>query len=311
MGTTQSTPVQDEQTTANTKWSEHKIGSIISLSSYKFNKETSNWQPKKIQKNNVETKKISFVSYNIWFDYYKKMERIEELMKICKGSDVICLQEVTTSIVKYLKDVDWIQQDYEISDVSGGSVIPYGVLILSKIPVDKFTMTILPSNMARMCLTAHLTVNNETILVGTVHLESLSHRDTRAQQLKLISETMKDNSTNLLMGDFNFDSEKNYLKNDTNPIENENLKNYCSDYIDIWPFLKEEEGKTFDTDLNDMLNPSQNEKMRYDRIILKSKSWNATSIEMLGTEGFEKDDQRNAKVFPSDHFGLKSIIEHQ
>jgi tyrosyl-DNA phosphodiesterase 2 len=311
MGTTQSTPVQEEKTTANTKWSEQQLGNIISLSSYKFNKENLTWQPKKIQKNNFETKKITFVSYNIWFDYYKKMERIEELMKLCKGSDVICLQEVTTSIVKYLKDVDWIQQDYEISDVTGGSVIPYGVLILSKIPVDKFTMTILPSNMARMCLTAHLTVNSETILVGTVHLESLANRDTRAQQLKLISEIMKDNSTNLIMGDFNFDSEKNYLKNDKNPIENENLKNYCSDYIDIWPFLRKEEGKTFDTDLNDMLNTSQNEKMRYDRIILKSKSWIATSIEMLGTEGFEKDEQRNAKVFPSDHFGLKSTIEIQ
>jgi endonuclease/exonuclease/phosphatase family metal-dependent hydrolase len=114
------------------------------------------------------------------------------------------------------------------------------------------------------------------------------------------------------MGDFNFDSERHFSELDPSPLEEtDSLQALFPDYLDAWRSLKYQSGdlgKTFDTDINEMLKymRHRHEKMRYDRIMLKSKSHNGTwklkKVDMLGDKPFVTE--KGCPVHISDHFGL-------
>lgn len=195
-------------------------------------------------------------------------------------------------------NVDWVKKEYQLSDVTGKTVIPYGVLILSRIPIHKLTMVSLPTQMYRSALIAEFIINNEIIQVGTVHLESLDSRLYREDQLHIISKHLTA-STNLLMGDFNFDSERNWDPKET-PLENDNIKKFYPKHVDLWFVLNPNDphAKTFDTEVNTMISGTTSERMRYDRQIMNSETWKPKSIEMLGTKAFMKNDS-GKDVFPS------------
>jgi len=118
--------------------------------------------------------------------------------------------------------------------------------------------------------------------------------------------TNKTNDSFLLCGDFNFDSERNYNADDGKPLENESIREFFGDYIDVWPTVNShDDGKTFDTERNTMLRQPMPERMRYDRILLKSHRWRPAAMELIGTSAFMTDGIVNPlDVFPSDHFGL-------
>ena len=69
---------------------------------------------------------------------------------------------------------EWIRENYWVSDAHGHTVTPYGVLLLSRLPILRLELHDLPSAMHRRLLLADLSVNGLTVRVGTVHLESLS-----------------------------------------------------------------------------------------------------------------------------------------
>jgi hypothetical protein len=63
---------------------------------YYYNQENNSWEEynKKITKKSTkEIKELTIISYNIWFDLYYEKERNNELFKIIKNADFICLQE--------------------------------------------------------------------------------------------------------------------------------------------------------------------------------------------------------------------------
>lgn len=268
----------------------------------KFNSKDSKFAYVPPPKETFSIDQLSIVTYNVWFDGYKKKERAVALMDLCKDKDIICLQEVTPSFLEDILKIDWVRNNYFISDVQARTVLPYGVLILSKIQPLKFTFHKMESKMARYFLLMHLNVNNENIEIGTVHLESLSNRDRRKAQLELISKTLKC-ETSLFMGDFNFCSYRNWNKSDTN-LENDVLKQIIPDHKDIWAELKTEKGYTFDSDVNRMIG--KHETMRYDRIMIKSKTWIPETIDIIGNKSFVHEEERI--IFPSDHFGLLTTI---
>jgi endonuclease/exonuclease/phosphatase family metal-dependent hydrolase len=158
--------------------------------------------------------------------------------------------------------------------------------------------------MSRKLLTATIIINNESFQISTVHLESLSNSKLRNQQLKIASEVLKDD-TSLLMGDFNFDSLKNHI--DILPLENDCLKEYFPDFLDLWSHLRNERGYTFDNEVNHMIKGK--DRSRYDRIIMKSESWECEKIEIIGNDPIQIDD--TVKIFPSDHFGLKVELKYK
>lgn len=161
--------------------------------------------------------------------------------------------------------------------------------------------------MGRCVMVAEFLINGETLCISTVHLESLNNWNRRKKQLTFIKSILKDYENSLLMGDFNFDSEKSYLPGA--PLENVNLKEIYPEYIDVWENLNPDDpGKTFDTTKNDMLCDMKHEVMRYDRIIMKSDRWEPKEIKMIGTEPFMLSNKKKG-VHISDHFGLFLKIE--
>lgn len=207
------------------------------------------------------------------------------------------------SFIKLLKESKLRKKGYYISDYNQVQ-FDYGVLIISKFPPSEIKIYPMESRMGRCVMIANFLINETNLYIGTVHLESLMNHKKRRNQLKFIKSIMKNYSNSLLMGDFNFDSEKNYIPS-TEPLENDNLKEIYPEYIDVWSHLNPNDpGKTFDTTKNDLLSDHNHEVMRYDRIIMKSECWVPQKIEMVGTSPFMVDEKSKKNVHISDHFGL-------
>lgn len=236
---------------------------------------------------------ISFVTFNVWFSNAFFEQRAAALFRIIDSlhPHFVCLQEVTPRFVALLREQGWVQRDYLCSDAIGTTVNPYGVLMLSRLPVKRFVLHTLPTNMGRKLLVAETMVNGDLFRVSTVHLESLQNPLYRKAQLGLIYPILsKDGCSHCaVMGDFNFCSES---------CENGNVH---KEYLDMWPTvhgLSEqaiEEGKT-------------RVDQRLDRILVRSPSFKPSSIRKLGTEPIS---DATPHVFPSDHFGLFATATRQ
>jgi len=272
---------------------------------------------------NQMSTKLSFITYNIWFDQLQFQQRNQHMLKIIqqKNPDFVCLQEVTPAFVAdiLLKD-HWITKNYTLSDSTGSTVDPYGVMLLSKYPHQKLTVVDLPTRMDRSLLLGEYVINSVPVAVGTVHLESLSNALRREKQIEIIAKSMSGFLHWFLMGDFNFDSERNYVLG-MGALENDILSRHMPNAIDTWAALNPDKssGKTFDSDINLML--TDEERMRYDRIMMQSippapdsqsaeissenpppensKKWVPTKIELIGTEPIV-----DKELWPSDHFGI-------
>lgn len=189
--------------------------------------------------------------------------------------------------------------------------------------------------MARKLLVANLTLDmGQTFQVGTVHLESLGNPDLRAQQLEISNRVLKSSTSAILCGDFNFCSYRNYSKRVT-ILENSYLPTRLPGYVDIWeeiypasvdrdrqlPSTEEirtgaasqadtitDPGFTFDSETNPMLY--NYEQMRYDRIMLRSRRWQAIDIQILGRDPIFFDSiGGNPIAVPSDHYGLVTTMQ--
>lgn len=238
--------------------------------------------------------RITLVTFNVWFGEYFIEERRQALMRILRqaDADVIGLQEVTPSLLAFLRTREFLRDSYHFAPVS---VSPYGVMVLSRRPVTRFAEHALPTRMGRSLVIVEL----EDLAVGVVHLESLRSADTRRRQLKIIFPILDEYPHAVLMGDFNLCSTWD---------ENDQLD---PRFTDIWPHLRADEpGWTEDTDINTMrlLVKSKRTQVRFDRVILRStdEHWRPIEIERLGTEPVSPD---LPEVFPSDHFGLRVRLE--
>jgi len=242
---------------------------------------------------------VSVLTYNVFFGPYQDQLRYPALLEELKSRspDFICLQEITSRFLRFLQADEWIRAHYDmaLTEIENN----YFELILSQFLVEKYYWYPLPSHMGRKLLVAKFQLNNETINLATVHLESLEPNSyQRAQQLKIIFPLITSTAdTSLLMGDFNLCS------------TSEENKNLSPDFLDIWPCLHpDDNGWTENTDINVMrykINP-QDKHVRYDRILLKSQKWKPLSIELVGTKPVSPDHK---DIFPSDHFGLLATID--
>jgi tyrosyl-DNA phosphodiesterase 2 len=268
----------------------------------KFNKETEVWHPYMDHAANVTATELTLVTYNVWFNQYHLQKRCEALLRVVKNceADVICLQEIKADYLNQVLKQEWVQADYYVSDYMGSTVQPYGVLLLSRLPIACLRLHDLPSIMDRKLLVAELQVNNQTLQVATVHLESIkAFAPSRKQQLEQIFPTLETSKHAVLMGDFNFCSSWSEENVNINP-----------NYQDMWAVLHSDEpGYTEDTNINLMrLEYTQkHKKVRFDRILVRSSTpgWQPKSIELLGTTPISPD----SSIFPSDHFGLLGELE--
>eukprot|EP01095_Lingulamoeba_sp_RSL-Kostka_P016523 TRINITY_DN8118_c0_g1_i1.p1 TRINITY_DN8118_c0_g1~~TRINITY_DN8118_c0_g1_i1.p1 ORF type:complete len:346 (-),score=70.82 TRINITY_DN8118_c0_g1_i1:57-1094(-) len=286
----------------------------VRLDSFRFDVVKKYWY-KEVRENdhNMESiylNEIKCLTLNVWFAMKmigdRTFKQIEEIQNL--DPDFVLLQEMTWSSLKiYLKN-PYIRNTFYISDINASTFDSgYGVVILSKHYI-KFRMLRLMSYMGRNLIRGDLVINDEPFAISSIHLESLSYRDIRKTQLDAIYDILDKYPHSCLTGDFNFDSKRNFNLSDTRPLENIYLLEKYNDYIDVWGHLKpDDEGYTFDTEKNVMLEDHKFEQMRYDRIMLKSNKWIPDSIEIIGDEPFGI----NKNLHLSDHFGLFSIFKQQ
>lgn len=251
---------------------------------------------------------LRIITWNVWFDEYMRDERISSLLTIAlsEGADVICLQEVVPEVEIAIRKDDTIKRVYDISPFH---IHGYGCLMLVR-PALKptFTQIPLPTRMGRSLLVARC----DSVTVGTVHLESLNSAPLRRQQLSEIAKSIVGThvGTNILCGDFNFDSTRNWadlLDQDANltkgrraALENDALAEILGEsWVDSWAALRPTDpGLTFDAQNNPYI-PNPVERMRYDRLMVKGAQ--PCEAALLGTHPF-------SGVIPSDHYGLRVDI---
>jgi len=186
---------------------------------------------------------FSVLTWNVWFASIHQKQRATGLFREIeqRNPSVVCLQEVTAIFLKLLNEDEYITSHYVLEKTGAQACrIGYGCVLLYRKDVKKPSKTVivkLPTKLNRWLLESRFKFHNRTVIIGTVHLDSMKGmKETRKQQLELIFKRWKKHKHALLMGDFNFCS--------TWPEENNTIEQ-C--YTDVWPALhdvKKEPGWT-------------------------------------------------------------------
>lgn len=242
----------------------------------------------------TEPTDVRVLTWNVWFGGHMFEERRAALMVDLerRKPDVIALQEVTKELLADLTAAPWVRKAYQLSDVELWQT--YDVVLLSRLPIRRLTALALPTRMGRRLLVAELA---NGLVVGTVHLESMKESiQPRATQLGLIQPYLASlGGDAVLVGDMNFKPD--------DPVEQAALD---PEFVDVWPALRwDDPGYTADSKINRMrfsLKPAMSRK-RIDRVFLRSTRWQASAIELVGTEPIDADG-----TFTSDHFGLECSL---
>ncbi len=242
----------------------------------------------------VARDQLTVTTFNIWFNPYFADERYRAIVDLLSRDmpDVMVFQEVTPVALAVFDAQPWIRDHYSRSAVVGTELGNYGMLLLSRLPVTRVTYNPLPTRLARGFLLAEFVINGSPLFVCSAHLESGKQRARlRARQLRRIFRTVRSADDVVILGDLNMRDDEN--------------RRIVGPYHDVWPALRpDEDGFTEDTSINHMRYDSKNKHrhVRFDRVLVGSSSWAASSIDLLGTEPVSSAHPR---VFPSDHFGVR------
>jgi endonuclease/exonuclease/phosphatase family metal-dependent hydrolase len=243
-----------------------KVKSTLIFPLY-FDHSNNCWQ--KIQKQNVDSTSIKnddvlkIMSFNVWFDRFERERRFDALLNLIEDHqcDVVCLQEMTVETLLQLEQSPFIRQNYFSSGNTWGFNW-YGIVVIWRKQTFGVGLSLqslnLPTGQGRTALLLKLQIRQDkSLMIGTVHLESLDNRVKRKQQLGIMTAVANDCDNVLLMGDFNFDSETNYFTEPKHlPLENRTLSEVANDYSDLWSTLNKDkkpiDGITFDNQGNSM-----------------------------------------------------------
>lgn len=241
----------------------------------------------------VARDRLTLSTFNVWFDPYRAQDRYGAIADLLATTapDVMVFQEVTATAARVLLAQRWIRENYVCAAAIGARTGNYGMLMLSRVPLQRATYVGLPTRTLRGALIADLGVAGVPLRVGSVHLDSgKAASRLRDRQLRNLFRTVSPARDVVLLGDFN-------MRDD----ENAGIR---PPFVDVWPALRPDEpGFTEDTSVNLMRLDSTGKQrhVRFDRVILAGNRWRAAGIDLLGTAPISPALPR---VFPSDHFGL-------
>jgi endonuclease/exonuclease/phosphatase family metal-dependent hydrolase len=112
------------------------------------------------EKNGAIETRLRVLSWNLWWRYGPWESRRPAIAATLArlDADVIALQEVTPPLLDMLAREPWVRDRYGLSDVDGTTFTDYGVVLLSRLPVERTELHELPSHMDRAALVIHLPV---------------------------------------------------------------------------------------------------------------------------------------------------------
>mmetsp|Transcript_22335 Transcript_22335/g.33894 ORF Transcript_22335/g.33894 Transcript_22335/m.33894 type:complete len:299 (-) Transcript_22335:40-936(-) len=276
------------------------------------------------QKQSTTKKLIRVVTFNVWFSKYQWQRRLDALVKLCieecdkkeASSEIICLQEVTPRFLTKLLQYEVVRDQYRVVH---NVIRSYGVgmLVSKELTGYSISSVVLPTQMGRAALMAHFstiqTNKNEneqsSLVIGTVHLESLNNQKIRAQQLSILNEAMSGYDTAILCGDFNITATGPWA----NALEDKAIlaEHLIDGFEDLWVrCFPEKDGFTFDSQENSKQFSSFHDSSRYDRVCVREnqhKPVRCQNIQIIGDEPIPSTKEHKnsgVDVFVSDHFGL-------
>lgn len=279
---------------------------ILTLAATRYDARHGGWTEAACEEPRAALRELTLATFNTWFQGPDPALRYAGLLHALRGAgaDVIVLQEVNMRLLEAVRATAWVRETYRYvrAPFRSDAVPTHGMMLLSRLPIDKAELHPLPTHMGRSLLAVQCSTEGAPFTFATVHLESMkAYADVRGKQLETVFGILEGASDVLLAGDFNFCS--------TWTGENSRLD---ARYADLWPRLRPDEpGLTEDTDVNSMLADAKKEtkKVRFDRVLLRSDGplprWIPESIRLLGAEPVSPAHPR---VFPSDHFGLAATV---
>jgi poly(A) polymerase len=278
------------------------------LSPFYFHPKKGEWRKFQGTDKKIELNSMKVLTFNILFDIFDKdlihtKYRIPELMKVMKESkaDIIGLQEVTKEFLSELIKEDWLKKKYLISDIDGSTLDPYGVILLSSIPLETLTYFKYLEK-SKPILFSTFNLNGKPFGLAILHLPSdktAQCEKKREFQLKQAVGKLKDIENSIIMGDFNFgDEDQSYAK-------------IYENWNDLWKQkYPKSKGYTYDPDSNYTAKATTSKFLckRLDRMLSNSKIFHIEEVTLIGTESFYIQE-KNCMLHPSDHFGLLSTIK--
>lgn len=252
--------------------------------------------------------KISVMSYNIWFDTFKREKRLISLVNTIKynNPDIICLQEVVPEVCDIL--YDQLKNLYKFRYPKKIDSL-YGCMIFSRYKIIQCDEHIYDkTQMERKLYYIVIEINNsiennlQNLAIVTSHFESDFKKN---NPIKISQYTEALNILNDLYNKYN----GVILCADTNILPHEEKYFITKDkyWLDAW----KESGSdklceyTYDTKLNINLSNRifHNEiRSRIDRIIYRGQS-------ILNPMNFKLIVGQEQTIEPSDHFGIMVDFE--
>jgi endonuclease/exonuclease/phosphatase family metal-dependent hydrolase len=265
---------------------------------YEYSGGAGAWVEARPEAGPIRLHSLRVATFNVWFDSYERDLRRRAVLEILEREcpDVIALEEVTQPFLDALLETPWIRQHYAVSRTQLDFNARYDVVMLSRLPVARFTAHVLTSRMGRMLHTVELHTTDGVVTVGGIHLESMREMTpTRLAQIAECVPLLCSSSTAVWVGDFN-----------AAPSSEEDQR-IREAFRDAWDELVPDPGYTRDTTANAMLAKIKDDRhQRIDRVFLKSQAFVPHAIRMVGTEPIPGTD---GQVFPSDHFGLVADLK--
>lgn len=254
--------------------------------------------------------RLRVVTWNVWFDDLCKSERMAALLRevFSMAPDVACLQEVLPELAQALRACGWLTDVYDISPFDVGA---YGCMMLVRKDLQaEFVEVPLTTLMDRNLVLATCKAGLPGLSFATTHLESLNSEKVRRRQLEEAAQALRNKPCAILCGDFNFDATQTYgdwrlsaPARKPEDLENRVLQEVLPAFVDVWPAVNTEVGYTFDGLVNPRCCHDVDERMRYDRIMVRG-SVAPFAASLLGTKAIN-----HSGIMPSDHFGVMADFD--
>ena len=237
---------------------------------------------------------LKVMSYNIWFDEEKIIERILSLMHHVDtySPDVMCFQEVLRDKYEYIKTKLKPKYGYCFPELIK---YRYGCAIFSKYPIDSAKIISMTSSMGRELILTKINVNNLNVVIANTHFESefKLNNVTKIKQFKLVAAIL--NQLHHIYGDV-------ILCADTNVVESEReifKRQFClmkDSFVEDGSLSEKE--YTYDSMTNLNLRRRNIEfQSRIDRILFRTKG-------TMKVNNFSLLTGIDDYVQPSDHHGI-------